>query len=101
MSDSIDTLATDDSKPSQQELIDFNSVFSQSITTTVSLFDRVKGLWVLCILFALFQFKEFDDFLRKLFPFTNISNYLLIGVKSVIFCFFFFILQLIHLNYES
>jgi hypothetical protein len=98
MSDSIDALATDDSKPSAQELIDFNSVFAQSVTTTVSLFERVKGLWVLCILFAIFQFKEFDDFLKKLLPFTNISNYMLIGVKSVIFCFAFFIVQNFRMN---
>jgi hypothetical protein len=98
MADSIETLATDDSKPSAQELIDFNSVFAQSITTTVSLFDRVKGLWVLAIVFAIFQFREFDDFLKKLLPFTNVSNYILIGTKSVLFCFAFFIIQNFRMN---
>lgn len=94
--DAIESLPTDQTVPSHNEIQMVETLFKQKHTTVQKLLAGAKESVILLILYVIFALPFVDNMLGK---FVDISQtpYLLIGVKAVLFVVAYFLITNMYL----
>ena len=91
--DSIDTLPTDQTVPSHNEIQIMDTLFQQQQSTMERIFTHSKDILLAGILFAILSLQPIDELVQKLIPITQKSSYILIMVKGIAFMVIYFVLK--------
>jgi hypothetical protein len=94
--DSIDSLPTDQSVPSHNEIQVVESLFKQKHTTVQKLLSGAKDSVILLALYVVFSLPIVDSTISK-FVDTSQTPYLMIGVKAVLFVIAYFLITNMYL----
>jgi hypothetical protein len=99
--DMINQLPFDASIPSHNEIKIFDQLFQHKQTFFDKVLLNTKDVLFVGILFIIFSIAPIDGLIKKIIPSTNISTYILIGVKSILFMITYFILKNIYLSRKN
>ena len=101
MGDVIDQLPDDKSIPSHNELRIVDQLFKQKKGIFDSILGQTKDIVVLGGLFVIFSLPFVDDLIRKFVTAAANSDYILLGIKALLFVFTYFIINNIYLARKS
>jgi hypothetical protein len=94
--DSIDTLPTDQTVPSHNEIQMVENLFKQKQSTVQKLLSGAKEFVLLLLLFIVFSLPQLDSILRKIISMAE-SPYMLIAIKGVLFVVVYFLIKNLYL----
>lgn len=94
--DAIESLPTDQTVPSHNEIQMVETLFKQKHTTVQKLLSGAKESVILLILYVIFALPFVDNMIGK-FVDTTQTPYLLIGVKAVLFVIAYFLITNMYL----
>ncbi len=95
--DPLDSLPTDQSSPSVEEIQMVENLFPAPQSTFNRILSQSKGMLVLGLLFLLFSLPQADSLLGKIIPATRTSPYMQLGIKTVIFVVVYYIVTNLYL----
>jgi hypothetical protein len=81
--DSIDSLPVDESVPSHEDIQTVNALFQKEKSMVMKIFDEVKSVLLVAILFVVFSLPIIDSTLGKFIPIVQTSWIALIAIKAV------------------
>lgn len=96
-SDAIDTLPTDQTVPSHSEIQILDTLFKEKKQGFQQILSETKDVLAIGFVFLLFSLPAFDDFVRRVIPATSRSPYILLGIKTALFMFIYFLVKNIYL----
>ena len=100
--DIITQLPSDQTQPSHNELQIVNTLFKEHRQTMNVVFDECKDAVLVGLLFIAFtSIPQIDDFIRKILPISNKSNYFFIGCKVIIVICLFWIIKHFYLSKKN
>ena len=94
--DNIDSLPTDQTVPSHNEIQMVETIFKKKLTTMQKILSGVKEFVLLLVLFIVFSLPQLDSILRKLISMTE-SPYILILIKGILFVIVYFLIKNLYL----
>jgi hypothetical protein len=100
-SDKIDSLPTNENLPSKEELETVETFFIQKQKTMTKIFSSFKDIITYAIIFMIISLPQFDEILKKFVKCTNDSIYILLLVKTLIFCITVFLVKNIYLTQKN
>lgn len=95
--DVLDSLPVDKNIPTPAEVHMVDMLFGQNKGTIEKFLDGTKDIIFLGIFFIIFSLPQVDDIIKKFFPSTSTSPYILIFVKSLVFMLCYFIFKNVYL----
>jgi hypothetical protein len=95
--DSIYQLPSDTSVPSHNEIRIVDQFFQQKKSVFDHILRNTKDMIILGALFIVFSLPFIDNIVKKFVTITSNSPYILIGVKTLLFVFAYFIIKNIYL----
>lgn len=95
--DHIDNLPTDKNPPSDIEVQLIESLFKEKTEGINRLLSSTKDILIAGILFIVLSFKNVDDLVMKFFPSSTNSQYILLGIKVIIFMIVLFVIKNLYL----
>ena len=95
--DPIDALPTDKTEPSHTEIQIVDTLFKQKQSTVQKLLAGTQDVLLVGLLFILFSLPQFDEIIKKMFPATTTSFYILLFVKTLIVMCLYFICKNMYL----
>ena len=95
--DYIDQLPSDVSVPSHNEIKIIDQLFQQKKSMLDRILHQTKDIIILAGLFILFSLPFVDNLIKQVVTVTTKSQYILIGVKSLIFVIIYFIIKNLYL----
>jgi hypothetical protein len=96
MSDSIDALPVDKNPVSLDESKIIDTLF-QNHSNINKIFEGTKDIILAGLLYLLFAFPQMDEWVKKMIPSAGTSEYILVGVKTVLFMFLYFVVKNMYL----
>ena len=96
--DTISNLPTDQSIPSEQELLLLNSLFEEKKTPIRRIVNEAYEPFFVGILFVIFSSPQIDTLINLYIPVTQNSIYFLLLTKMFIVMILFWIIKHFHLN---
>jgi hypothetical protein len=101
LGDMIETLPSDQSVPSHNEIRLVNQLFQKK----KGIFDKIllntKDILIIGGLFVLFSLSQVDRLIKKVIPSADKSPYILLGIKTILFIIIYFIIKNIYLAKKS
>lgn len=94
--DPLTNLPTDKNVPSHQE-VKILETFFQEKNTVEKVLVNSKDVLVIGLFFLLFSLPPADELIKKWLPVTQKSEYLLLGLKTVVFMLAYFIIKNVYL----
>ena len=95
--DIIENFPVDQTIPSHNEIRIVDTLFKKK----KSLFDRIlqhtKDILIIGALFVIFSLPFIDGLIKKFIPITNKSQYIFIGIKTLMFMFSYFLIHNLYL----
>jgi hypothetical protein len=95
-SDLIDTLPTDQTMPSHAEIQIVDTLFKQN-STVQKLLSGTQDVLVVGLLFLLFSLPQIDMMIKKFVSSSNNSEYILLGIKCLLFMLVYFLVKNMYL----
>jgi len=95
--DIIDQLPADKSVPSHNEIRIVDHLFQQKKGIVDKILHSTKDMLVLGALFIIFSLPLVDNLIIKFIEAARTSHYILIGIKTILFVFTYFIIENIYL----
>ena len=95
--DYIDQLPSDVSVPSHNEIKIIDQLFQQKKSMLDRILHQTKDIIILAGLFILFSLPFVDNLIKQVVTVTTKSQYILIGVKALIFVIIYFIIKNLYL----
>lgn len=95
--DMIAQLPSDQTVPSHNEIRIVETLFKDKKTMFDMILQNTKNILVLGVLFIIFSSPPVENLIKKLVTITNKSEYILIGVKALLFMLSYFIVKNIYL----
>lgn len=89
--DDIFSLPTNKIPPTDVELNIIENFFKQEKKTKIT--TEVKKIFLVSAIFFIISLPIVDYVLKKIIKFTNISSYILILIKTIIFSIIYFLIQ--------
>ena len=99
--DTISNLPTDQSIPSEQELLLLNSLFEEKKTHIRHIANEAYEPFFVGILFVILSIPKVDEMINLYIPVTQNSIYFLLLTKMFIIMISFWILKHFHLNLKK
>ena len=96
--DSISNLPTDQSIPSEKELLLLNSLFEEKKTPLRRIVNEAYEPFFVGILFVIFSNEKVDELISLYMPITKNSTYFLLLTKMFLVMISFWIIKHFHLN---
>ena len=96
--DIIENLPSDYSVPSHNELRLVDSLFQKQQNTIEKIVHNSKDVIIIGLLFFIFSLPQIDGLIKKIVPITTSSSYILLGVKTLLFMFVYFLLNNFYLS---
>lgn len=91
--DPIDSLPTDANNPTNTEIQYLNTIFKKQANNFEKLFNGTKDVLIIGFIFLILSLPQSDDFIKKVIPSSENSQYILLGVKTLIFMVFYFVVK--------
>lgn len=92
-SDEINKLPTDDSSTSQDEHDILSTVFYKYPKAKSVVVEDIKDCLVIVVLFIFFSSEWVSEQIRRFVPVTRSNNVFLLGIKSIIVVFIWYIIK--------
>ena len=92
-SDRIEGLPTDKNLPTHAEIQIVDALFKQKHTLVQTMLLGMKDVLMVGLLFILFSLPQIDEVIVRFAPATSTSSYILVGVKTVLFMFAYFVVK--------
>lgn len=96
-SDHLELLPVDKNTPSNNEIHILETLFKNNSSDFNSILQESKDILICGLLFIIFSIPEIDILIKKYFQISQTSNYILIFIKTLLFCFSYFIVKNIYL----
>jgi len=91
--DNIASLPTDASPPNPSEVQVLDALFKENKSTVQRFLDGTKDVILAGLLFALFFLPQIDDLIKKFFPSSIKSDYILLFIRTCLFMLVYFFLK--------
>jgi hypothetical protein len=98
MGDIIEQLPSDQTVPSHNEIRIIDTLFQQKKGVVDKILKNTKDILIIGVLFVIFSLPPVDELIKRFITITTTSNYILIGVKALLFMIFYFILNNFYLS---
>lgn len=98
MGDIIEQLPSDQTVPSHNEIRIIDTLFQQKKGVVDKILKNTKDILIIGILFVIFSLPPVDELIKRFITITTTSNYILIGVKALLFMLVYFILNNFYLS---
>jgi hypothetical protein len=95
--DTIEQLPYDQSPLTDNEMRIADTLFKEEQNALNKFFTNSKDVLLVATLFVIFSLPQVDEVLVKLIPQVKTSNYIMVGVKTLIFSILFFVMKNIYL----
>lgn len=89
--DIISMLPLDKSKPSQDEEQIVDILFKEEQGVVNKVLENSKDVLLVGILYTIFSLNCVDEIIKRFIPMTSTSEYILLGIKAVLFMIIYFI----------
>ena len=95
--DMIEQLPADTSVPSHNEIRIVDQLFQQKKSIFDKILHNTKDMIILGGLFVIFSLPFIDNLIQKFLTVTSTSPYILVGVKTLLFVFSYFLIKNLYL----
>jgi hypothetical protein len=95
--DIIDNLPTDRDLPSHQEIQILDSLFKEKYDTMTKILSGTKDVIIIGLVFLIFNLPQIDEIIKKFFPASVNSVYILVGIRVFLFMLCYFIIKNLYL----
>lgn len=95
--DTIDQLPYDQSPLTESEMRIADTLFKEEQNILNKFLSNSKDVMLVATLYIIFSLPQLDEVIVKFIPKVKTSNYIMIGVKTLIFSMLFFVMKNIYL----
>lgn len=96
-SDMIETLPTDQTEPTQGELVIIDNLFRKQMGILDRALSGLRDVVVIGVVFLLISTSQAESLIKRFIPVTENSCYLLLLVKTLCFMFMYFLVKNLYL----
>jgi hypothetical protein len=97
VADYIDTLPVDESTLTQTEMQMLNGIFKEQQTAVQKILSQTQDITLAGLLFLAFSTPQAEDVIKRFFPSTTTSPYILLAVKTMAFMIVYFAIKNMYL----
>jgi len=101
LGDLITQLPIDETIPTHDEIRIVDALFKQKKGIFDRIFESMKDILIMGILFVFFSLSFTDDLIKKYIPSSQTSQYILLLIKTCLFMFVFFLIKNFYLSRKN